>query len=60
MRCKVTMIAAGQIFEDLVIARDFQDAKRVALQRSPNARVLKVTAIAQAVRNTFRAKTIDR
>ena len=45
MKHKVTLIAAGQIFEDLVIARDFQEAKRVALARSPNARVLKVSAV---------------
>ena len=46
MKCKLVLIAAGRIFDEMVYARDFQEAKSVALARSPNARVLKVYAIA--------------
>jgi hypothetical protein len=33
------------MFKEQVIARDYQEAKQVALARNPNAKVVSVTAI---------------
>ena len=35
---------AGTIFKEEVIAKDYQDARQVALARNPNARVVGVNA----------------
>ena len=45
MTCEVTLFKAGKVFKETVIARDYQDAKEVALARNPNASVVSVTAI---------------
>lgn len=45
MRCKVTLFKAGTVFEEVVIATDYQDAKKVAISRNPGAQVVSVTAI---------------
>jgi hypothetical protein len=45
MRCKVQLYVAGKVFEEIVEARDYDDAKRTALARNPSARVISVTAI---------------
>ena len=44
MVCEVKLYVAGQIFIETVHARDYQDAKRTALARNPNARVIGVNA----------------
>ena len=45
MRCKVTLFKAGTIFEEPVIAVDYDDAKKVALARNPNSTIVSVTAV---------------
>ena len=37
MKCKVQLFKAGTLFEEVVIARDYQDAKKVATARNPGA-----------------------
>ena len=44
MKCEVTLFKAGTVFKEEVIAKDYQDAKEVALARHPNARVVGVNA----------------
>lgn len=45
MKCEVTLYIAGKVFKEEVIARDYQEAREVALARNPNAQVLGVTAV---------------
>ena len=45
MKCKVSLIKAATIFEEIVIATDYEDAKEVALARNPNATIMGVTAV---------------
>ena len=45
MKCKVQLFKAGTLYEEIVIAVDYQDAKKVALARNPNATVVSVTAV---------------
>jgi hypothetical protein len=45
MKCEVTLYVAGTVFKEEVIARDYQEAKQVALARNPNATVVGVTAV---------------
>ena len=45
MKCKVELFKAGTIYEEIVIATDYEDAKEVALARNPNATVMGVTAV---------------
>jgi hypothetical protein len=45
MKCEVTLYVAGKTFKEEVIARDYQEAKQVALARNPNAKVVGVTAV---------------
>jgi hypothetical protein len=45
MKCEVTLFKAGTVFKEEVIARDYQDAKDVALARNPGAKVVSVTAV---------------
>ncbi len=44
MKCEVTLYKAGTVFKEEVIARDYQDARQVALARNPNAKIISVTA----------------
>ena len=44
MRCKVQPYVAGKVFNETVEARDYQEARQVALARNPNATVMGVTA----------------
>ena len=44
MKCEVKLFKAGTVFKEEVIAKDYQDAKEVALARNPNARVVGVNA----------------
>jgi hypothetical protein len=45
MRCKVQLFVAGKVFDEIVEARDYDDAKRTAIARNPTAKVISVTAI---------------
>ena len=45
MKCKVNLYVAGTVFEEIVHARDYQEAKEVALARNPNATVMSVNAL---------------
>jgi hypothetical protein len=45
MKCKVQLYVAGTVFDEIVIARDYEEARKVALARNPNAKVMGVTAI---------------
>jgi hypothetical protein len=45
MRCKVQLYVAGKVFDEIVEAKDCQDARQVALARNPNAKVVGVTAV---------------
>ena len=45
MKCKVHLFKAGTIYEEIVIATDYEDAKEVALARNPNATIMGVTAV---------------
>ena len=45
MKCKVTLFKAGTIFDEIVQATDYEDAKEVALARKPNATIMGVTAV---------------
>ena len=45
MKCEVKMYKAGIVFPVEVIAKDYQDARKVALFRNPGATVVGVTAV---------------
>ena len=45
MKCKVELYVAGKVFHEIVIARDYQEAREVALARNPNATIIGVTAV---------------
>tara|TARA_B100000073_G_scaffold166005_1_gene137424 strand:+ start:260 stop:400 length:141 start_codon:yes stop_codon:yes gene_type:complete len=45
MKVKVTLYVSGQVFDVIVIARDYQDAKKTALAQNPTATVVSVTAV---------------
>ncbi len=45
MTCEVKLFVAGKVFTETVQARDYQEAKQVALARNPNATVVGVTAV---------------
>ena len=44
MKCKVELYVAGKVFNESVYARDYDEARQVALARNPNARVIVVNA----------------
>jgi hypothetical protein len=45
MRCKVQLYVAGKVFYEEMEARDYKEAREVALARNPNAKVVGVTAV---------------
>ena len=45
MKCKVTLYDAGTVFEEVVIARDYQQAKQKAMARNPGSTHVSTTAI---------------
>jgi hypothetical protein len=47
MKCEVQLYVAGTVFYETVIARDYKEAKEVALARNPKAKVIAVTAMFQ-------------
>ena len=44
MKHKVELYVAGRVFKEEVYARNYAEAKEVALARNPNATVVSVTA----------------
>ena len=44
MRCEVKLFVAGKVFSEEVHARDYNEARQVAVARNPNARVIGVNA----------------
>jgi len=44
MKCEVKLYVAGSVFSEEVIARNYSEAREVALARNPNAKVISVTA----------------
>ena len=45
MKCKVELYKADTVFKEVVIARDYKDARQTALARNPGATVMGVTAV---------------
>lgn len=45
MKVKVTLFIAGTVFDEIVNAVDYADARRTALARNPSATVVSVTAV---------------
>ena len=45
MKCKVTLFKAGTVFDETVVAIDYEDARKVALARNPGCTVVSVTAV---------------
>ena len=45
MKCEVQLFVAGQIIKEVMIARDYDHAREIALARNPNPNILGVTAI---------------
>jgi len=44
MKCEVTLYKVGTVFKEQVIARDYEDEKRVAIERNPGSTIVSVTA----------------
>ena len=42
MKCEVKLYVAGKVFTEEVYARDYQEAKEVALAHNPTAKVVGV------------------
>ena len=45
MKCRVQLYVAGRVFYEDVEARDYKEAREVAIQRNPHAKVMGVTSI---------------
>lgn len=45
MKCKVQLYQSGVVFDEIVIARDYQHAREIALARNPGCTILGVTAV---------------
>ena len=45
MKCRVKLFVAGKVFHEEVEARDYKEAREVALARNPNAKVMGVTGV---------------
>tara|TARA_B100000902_G_scaffold376580_1_gene407815 strand:- start:243 stop:386 length:144 start_codon:yes stop_codon:yes gene_type:complete len=45
MKVKVQLYIAGKVFDEVVIAANYQDARATALARNPTARVVSVNAV---------------
>ena len=44
MKCEVQLYVAGKVYSEILEARNYQEARQVALARNPNARVVSVNA----------------
>lgn len=45
MKIKATLYVAGKMFNEVIKARDYKDAKQTALARNPTAKVVSVTGV---------------
>ena len=45
MKLKVQLFVAGKVFDEIVYARNYDDAKKTALARYPTATVIGVTGV---------------
>lgn len=45
MKIKVQLYVAGKMFDEIVEAVNYQDARQTALARNPTAKVVSVTAV---------------
>ena len=45
MKIKVQLYVAGKLFNEIVNAKDYQEAQQVALARNPNATIVSTTAV---------------
>ena len=45
MRVKVKLYIAGKLFDEVVEAANYDDAKKTALARNPTAKVVSLTAV---------------
>ena len=45
MKVKVQLYVAGKLFDEVVHARDYQEAQQVAKARNPNATIVSTTAV---------------
>ena len=45
MKCEVKLYVAGTVVSETVIARNYEEARQVALARNPNAKVMSVNAV---------------
>ena len=45
MKVKVTLFVAGKLFDEIVIAANYEDAKATALARNPAAKIVSVNAV---------------
>ena len=42
MKCAVKLYIAGKVFEEIVYAANYDDAKKIAIARNPTAKVIGV------------------
>lgn len=45
MKCKVQLYVSGKVFDEIVEAANYDDARQTALARNPTAKVISVNAI---------------
>jgi hypothetical protein len=45
MKVKVQLYVGGKVFDEIVEAVNYQDARQTALARNPTAKVVSVTAV---------------
>lgn len=45
MKVKVTLYNAGICYDEIVIAKDYKEARQIALARNPASTVVSVTAV---------------
>ena len=45
MKVKVDLYVAGKLFHEIVIAANYEDARKTAIARNPTARVISVNAV---------------
>ena len=45
MKVKVDLYVAGKIFHEIVIAANYEDARKTALARNPTSKVISVNAV---------------
>jgi len=45
MKIKVSLYVAGKVFQEVVEAKDYQDAKQTALARNPTAKIVSLTGV---------------